>query len=327
MRVFINGFGRIGRSVLRAFVTAPDTWPKMQIAGINDIAAANMCAYLFEYDSVFGPWRGTVSLADGVLVVNGRAIPLHRTADISSLDLASIDVVLECTGRAEARDVAERGLRAGARRVLISGPSGAADFTVVLGANDEGLAGQRVVSNASCTTNALAPLVRLLDREFGVVTGSMTTIHCYTGSQPTVDAPAADFARSRAAALSMVPTTTSAQQLLDVVLPGLAGRIEGSAVRVPVASVSAVDLCVMTERGASVAAVNAVFRAAAQTAGTVIGATDRALVSTDLRARAESIVMALPETRVTAGGMCRVFGWYDNEWGFSNRMLDVAGRM
>ena len=323
MRVFINGFGRIGRSVLRAYLTAPETWPGMLIAGINDIAAADMCAYLFEYDSVFGPWRGTVALVDGALIVNDRAIPLHRTADISSLNLTGIDVVLECTGRADGRDVAERGLRAGAKRVLISGPSGAADFTVVLGANDEGLAGQRIVSNASCTTNALAPLVRLLDREFGVVTGSMTTIHCYTGSQPTVDAPAADFSRSRAAALSMVPTTTSAQRLLDTVLPGLAGRIAGSAVRVPVASVSAVDLCVMTERVVTAEAVNAVFRGA----GGVIGATDRALVSTDLRARAESIVMACPETRVTAGGMCRVFGWYDNEWGFSNRMLDVAGRM
>lgn len=327
MRVFINGFGRIGRSVLRAYLTLPDTWPGLEIAGINDIATAEMCAYLFEYDSVFGPWKGKVALGEDALRVDGRTIPLHRIADISGLDLSGVDVVLECTGRAEARDVATRGLRAGAGRVLISGPSGAADFTVVLGANDEGLARQPVVSNASCTTNALAPLVRLLDREFGVMTGSMVTIHCYTGSQPTVDAPAADFARSRAAALSMVPTTTSAQRLLDQVLPGLAGRIEGSAVRVPVASVSAVDLCVMTDRAATVQAVNAVFRAAAQTKGSVIGATDRALVSTDLRARAESIVMACPETRVTAGGLCRVFGWYDNEWGFSNRMLDVAARM
>lgn len=179
------------------------------------------------------------------------------------------------------------------------------------------------MSNASCTTNALAPLARLIHQHWGIVTGSMTTIHCYTGSQPTVDAPAADFARSRAAALSMVPTTTSAQRLVDLVLPDLAGRLEGSAVRVPTASVSAVDLCVMTERPASVDAVNAVFRQA----GGVIGATDRALVSTDLRARPESIVMACPETRVTRGGMLRVFGWYDNEWGFSNRMLDVARRM
>ncbi len=323
MRVFINGFGRIGRSVLRAWAGDKAKWPRLEVVGINDIAAAEMCAYLFEYDSVFGPWRGSVALTEGALVVDGRAIALHRTGDISGLDLRGVDVVMECTGRADAREVAERGLRAGAGRVLISGPSAAADVTVVLGANEGVLGDQRIVSNASCTTNALAPLVRLLDREFGVVTGSMTTIHCYTGSQPTTDAPAADFSRSRAAALSMVPTTTSAQRLLDVVLPGLAGRIKGSAVRVPVASVSAVDLCVMTERAASTEAVNAVFRGA----GGVVGATDRALVSTDMRARAESIVMACPETRVTAGGMLRVFGWYDNEWGFSNRMLDVAGRM
>lgn len=323
MRVFINGFGRIGRSVLRAWAGSPARWPDLQIVGINDIADAEMCAYLFEYDSVFGPWRGSVALQDGALVVDGRAIPLHRTPDISTLDLAGVDVVMECTGRADARDVAERGLRAGAARVLVSGPSNAADLTFVLGANDAELAGQKIVSNASCTTNALAPLARLIHENWGVVTGSMTTIHCYTGSQPTVDAPAADYPRSRAAALSMVPTTTSAQRLLDRVLPQIAGRIEGSAVRVPTASVSAVDLVVMTERPATAEAVNDAFRSA----GGVIGATDRPLVSTDMRARPESIVMACPETRVTRGGMLRVFGWYDNEWGFSNRMLDVAQRM
>jgi glyceraldehyde 3-phosphate dehydrogenase len=323
MRVFINGFGRIGRSVLRAFMQAPDQWPGLEVVGINDIATAEMCAYLFEYDSIFGPWRGTVALTDGALAVNGKAIPLHRTADISGLSLNGVDLVMECTGRADSRDIAERGLRAGAGRVLISGPSAAADVTVVLGANDDILGGQSIVSNASCTTNALAPLVRLIHRNWGVVTGSMTTIHCYTGSQPTVDAPAADFVRSRAAALSMVPTTTSAQRLLDVVLPEIAGRIHASAVRVPTASVSAVDLAVMVERSPDAAAVNAVLAAA----GGVIGVTDRALVSSDLRARAESIVMALPETRVTPGGMLRVFGWYDNEWGFSNRMLDMALRM
>ena len=323
MRVFINGFGRIGRSVLRAALQAPARWPGLEIVGINDIAGAEMCAYLFEYDSVFGPWRGTVALEPGALVVDGRAIPLHRTADISTLSLAGVDVVMECTGRADAREVAERGLRAGAARVLVSGPSKAADVTVVLGANERVLAGQEIVSNASCTTNALAPLARLIDDNWGVVTGSMTTIHCYTGSQPTVDAPAADYPRSRAAALSMVPTTTSASRLLDVVLPQIAGRIEGSAVRVPTASVSCVDLAVMTARKVTAEEVNAALRAA----GGVIGATDRPLVSTDLRARPESIVMACPETRVTAGGMLRVFGWYDNEWGFSNRMLDVARLM
>lgn len=319
MRVFINGFGRIGRSVMRAWAERPDAWPGLEIVGINDIAAPEMCAHLFEYDSTFGPWRGTVSLQGAALVVNGRALPLYSAADIATLDLSGVDVVMDCTGR----EGAARGLAAGAGRVLISGPSAAAEVTVVLGANEAALAGQRIVSNASCTTNALAPLIRLLDREWGVVTGSMTTIHCYTGSQPTVDAPGGDFARSRAAALSMVPTTTSAQRLLDQVLPGLAGRIMGSAVRVPVASVSCVDLVVVTSRAASVEAVNAAFRAA----GGVIGATDRALVSSDLRARGESIVMACPETRVTPQGLLRVFGWYDNEWGFSNRMLDVARLM
>jgi glyceraldehyde 3-phosphate dehydrogenase len=321
MNVFINGFGRIGRSVLRAW--ALGAAPGVQVVGINDIAAPEMCAYLFEFDSVFGPWHGTVALEGGALVVNGRAIPLHRAPDLSTLDLGGVDVVMECTGRADSREVAARGLQAGARRVLVSGPSAAADVTVVLGANEAALTDQAIVSNASCTTNALAPLARLLHAQWGIVTGSMTTIHCYTGSQPTVDAPAADFSRSRAAALSMVPTTTSAQRLLDTVLPQIAGRIEGSAVRVPTASVSAVDLAVMTERPATAAAVNAVLAAA----GGVIGSTTKALVSSDLRARPESIIMALPETRVTKGGLLRVFGWYDNEWGFSNRMLDVALRM
>ena len=323
MRIFINGFGRIGRSVLRAWAQSPDRWPGLEVAGINDIAAPEMCAYLFEYDSVFGPWRGTVALEEGALVVDGWRVPLHRTADLSMLDLSGIDLVMECSGRAEAREVAERGLRAGAGRVLVSGPSSAAEATVVLGANDAVLAGQSIVSNASCTTNALAPLARLIHEKWGIATGSMTTVHCYTGSQPTVDAPAADYPRSRAAALSMVPTTTSAARLLDGVLPQLAGRIVAQAVRVPVASVSCVDFHLVTEGRPSVEEVNAAFRAA----GGVIGATDRPLVSTDLRARPESVVMACPETKVSAGGMLRVFGWYDNEWGFSNRMLDMACRM
>ena len=333
MRIFINGFGRIGRSVLRAWAQAlapaqwpaqaPVQWPGVEIAGSNDIAEAQMCAYLFQYDSVFGPWRGTVALEDGALLIDGRRIALHRTPDLTALDLSGVDVVLECTGRADTAQIAGRGLVAGAGRVLVSGPSKAAGLTVVLGANEDLLKTQRIVSNASCTTNALAPLVKLLHREWEVVTGSMTTIHCYTGSQPTTDAPAADYARSRAAALSMVPTTTSAQRLLDIVLPEVAGRIEGSAVRVPTASVSAVDLVVMLARVPEPAAVNAALKAA----GGVIGWTEAPLVSSDLRARPESIVMALPETRVTRGGMVRVFGWYDNEWGFSNRMLDVALRM
>ena len=323
MRVFINGFGRIGRSVLRAYLLAPEKWPGLEIVGINDIAAPEMCAYLFEYDSVFGPWKSCVALEAGALVIDGRRVPLHRTPDLSTLDLTGVDLVMECTGRAEAREVAERGLKAGASRVLVSGPSSAAEVTVVLGANDGVLRDQRLVSNASCTTNALAPLAKLIHENWGIVTGSMTTVHCYTGSQPTVDAPAADYPRSRAAALSMVPTTTSAARLLDGVLPDLKRRIVAQAVRVPVASVSCVDFHLVTEKRASVEEVNAAFRAA----GGVIGATDRPLVSTDLRARRESVVMACPETKLSEGGMLRVFGWYDNEWGFSNRMLDMAVRM
>lgn len=323
VRIAINGFGRIGRSVLRAALSDP-AYPGLEIVAINDIARPEMAAYLFEYDSTFGPWKGEVRLEDGALIVDGRRIRLTSARDLSTLDLSGIDVVMECTGLGGERSFAEAGLKAGAGRVLVSGPSATADFTLVLGANEEKLAaGHRIVSNASCTTNALAPLVRLIDREWRVETGWMTTIHCYTGSQPTVDAPGADFARSRAAALSMVPTTTSAQRLLDLVLPDLAGRIEGAAVRVPVASVSAVDLSVMTREKPGREAVNDALRAA----GGVIGWTDRPLVSSDLRARPESIVMALPETRVTRGGLIRVFGWYDNEWGFSYRMLDATRRM
>lgn len=321
MRVFINGFGRIGRTMLRAW--ARGGWPDIIIVGINDIAAPELCAHLFAYDSVFGPYPGQAELVDDALVVDGHAIPMSRTNDISTIDLSGVDILLECTGKAGSREVAERGLQAGARRVLISGPSDAADVAVVLGANDELLQDQPIISNASCTTNALAPLIRLLDATWGLGTGWMTTIHCYTGSQPTIDAPRDDMLRSRAAGLSMVPTTTSAQRLLNAVLPTLAGRIEAAAVRVPVASVSAVDLTVTLNRVPSLEELHEVLRAQSG----IIGHTDKPLVSSDLRARPESLIVAIPETRVTAGGLVRVFGWYDNEWGFSCRMLDMACRM
>ena len=323
IRVALNGFGRIGRSVLRAALSGT-AGNGIEVVAVNDIARPDMAAYLFEYDSTFGPWRGEVRLEEGALVVDGRSIRLTGARDLATLDLVDIDVVMECTGLGGERSFAEAGLRGGAGRVLVSGPSATADFTLVIGANEERLSpAHRIVSNASCTTNALAPLARLVEREWGVETGWMTTIHCYTGSQPTVDAPGADYARSRAAALSMVPTTTSAQRLLDTVLPEIAGRIDGAAVRVPTASVSAVDLSVMTRARPGREAVNDALKAA----GGVIGWTDWPLVSSDLRARAESIVMALPETHVTKGGLIRVFGWYDNEWGFSNRMLDAARLM
>lgn len=320
LRLAINGFGRIGRTILR--ILAEHRHDDLELVLINDIEPLESCAYLFEYDSVFGPYRGSVAAHEGALVVDGRAIPFHSTPDLRELDLSGIDIVLECTGMTGPRAMVERGLQAGAGAVLVSGPADEADVTVVIGANDHALAGQRIVSNASCTTNALAPLLRVLDEGFGVVSGQMTTVHCYTGSQPTVDKPRGDPARSRAAALSMVPTSTSAGRLIGTVLPHLAGRVAARAIRVPTASVSCIDLTIATERAADVGSVNAILRAAAE-ASPVIGWTERPLVSSDLRARPESIVLCGRETSV-AGGLVRVFGWYDNEWGFSCRMLDMA---
>ena len=325
IRVAINGFGRIGRSVLRAWVLGGGrlgpTWPDIEIVAINDIADAKTCAYLFEFDSVFGAFPGEVSVAGTDLVIDGRHIKLTQERDTGALDLSDVDILMECTGRGT-RAVAEAALAAGAGRVLISGPAPEPDLTLVLGANDDTLTPEhRIVSNASCTTNAIAPLVRLIDETWGLDSALMTTVHCYTGSQPTVDMPMRDPARSRAAALSMVPTTTSAEPLLDIVLPHLVGRVTGSAVRVPAASVSCVDLAVMTREMPSADDARALLHG---TKGGVIGYTDKPLVSSDLRARPESLVVAGPEIKRSKGGMLRVFGWYDNEWGFSCRRLDVA---
>ncbi|MEQ9260969.1 MAG: type I glyceraldehyde-3-phosphate dehydrogenase [Roseovarius sp.] len=320
IRIAINGFGRIGRTLLRILLReAAD----IEIVLINDIEPLETCAYLFEYDSVFGPWGGEVRAEAGRLVVDGRDIPFHAEPDLSVLDLSGVDLVLECTGMGGARAVAERGLAAGAKAVLVSGPSAEADATIVLGANEGDLAGQRILSNASCTTNALAPLARLLDDAFGIESGQMTTVHCYTGSQPTVDKPRGAPERSRAAALSMVPTTTSAQAQTGLVLPRLEGRIEARAIRVPTASVSAIDLTVQLRRQVGEAEVNALLREAAE-GSPVFGYTEQPLVSSDLRGRPESVIMSGLETSVSAGGLLRVFGWYDNEWGFSCRMLDMA---
>lgn len=325
IRVAINGFGRIGRSVLRAWALGGGrlgpTWPDIEIVAVNDIAPAATCAYLFEFDSVFGAFPGDVCVDGDHLVVNGRRIRLLQERDTSALDLTDVDILMECTGRGS-REVAKAALAAGANRVLISGPAPDPDLTLVLGANDEALTpAHRIVSNASCTTNAIAPLVRLIDETWGLDSALMTTVHCYTGSQPTVDMPMRDPARSRAAALSMVPTTTSAEPLLDIVLPALAGRVTGSAVRVPAASVSCVDLAVMTRDMPKASDAVAFLR---NHVDGIIGFTDKPLVSSDLRARPESLIIAGPEIKRSKGGMLRVFGWYDNEWGFSCRMLDVA---
>lgn len=325
MKIAINGFGRIGRAILRQILTSP-RGAGIEVARINDIAPLDMCAYLFQYDSTFGPFPVPVETGHKTLNVMGQSIPVSHYADLTQADLSGVDVVLECTGIARTSDVAERGLAAGARKVLISGPSPAAEQTVVLGANDEMLHGARIVSNASCTTNALAPLVKLVDQIAGIDTAHMTTIHCYTNSQPMVDAPRGDFARSRGGAQSMVPTSSSATHLIDTVLPHLAGRISGAAVRVPSASVSAVDLVVQLARPMAEAEFTTALQQAIA-ASPVLGWTEMPLVSSDLRARPESLVIAAPETRMVGDRQIRIFGWYDNEWGFSARMLDVARRM
>ncbi|SPJ28172.1 type I glyceraldehyde-3-phosphate dehydrogenase [Falsiruegeria mediterranea] len=325
MKLAINGFGRIGRTILRQVLALPQD-SDVEVVQINDIAPLETCAYLFKYDSTFGPYPGAVLAGDEALVVDGRAIPITHSPDLTRVDLSGVDVLLDCTGIARTSDVAARGLTAGAGKVLISGPSPAAEVTIVLGANEDELGNARIVSNASCTTNGLAPLVKVIDDIAGVETAHMTTIHCYTNSQPLVDAPRGDLARSRAAALSMVPTTSSATHLIDTVLPHLAGKISGAAVRVPTASVSAVDLVVQLSTDMD----EATFRDHLHRQvldSPVLGWTDMPLVSSDLRNRPESLIIAEPETRMTGTRQVRVFGWYDNEWGFSARMLDVAMRM
>ena len=319
----INGLGRIGRTILRQIaLQGPDS--RFRVTHLNDIAPLRTIEYLLRFDSVFGPFPGQIDTEGDALILNGQKIPFTRQADLR-VDLGGTDLLLECTGKAKTRDWAERGLAMGARNVLISGPSAAADVTVVLGANDHDLNQARIVSNASCTTNAIAPLLSLLDAAWEIDTAHMTTIHCYTGSQPMIDAPRDDLARSRAGALSMVPTTTSATQAIDQVLPHLAGRISGAAVRVPTASVSAVDVIVQARNLPDTDIAVALKNLTAQS--DVIGWTDWPNVSSDLRARPESVILALPETQRIGKTQLRIFGWYDNEWGFSARMLDMAERM
>lgn len=322
-KIAINGFGRIGRTILRILLNSGRDF---EIVMINDVAPLKSCAYLFQYDSVFGPWPEDVDSFEGAIKVGSKLIPFHQAPDVRGLDLSDVDVFLECTGQPYSRDFLSRALQAGASRVLVSGPADAADVTVVLGANENSICDHRIVSNASCTTNAFAPLLKVIDEAYEVIGGQMTTVHCYTGSQPTVDQPRDDFARSRAAALSMVPTTTSAHKLLGRVLPRLAGKIEARAIRVPTASVSAVDLTVLTAIKPNLSQFRAELKRAADGIP-VLGWTERPLVSVDIRARSESLIISGPETSVAPGGLLRVFGWYDNEFGFACRMLDIARLM
>lgn len=324
LRVVINGFGRIGRTVFRQILTDP-RHAHIQVVAINDIAPLDTCAYLFRYDSTFGPYPGTVTAHAGALTVDGRYTPFWALRDLDTADLSAVDVVLECTGTANTVDRAEAGLRAGATSVLISGPSPAAEATIVLGANEDQLGDARTVSNASCTTNAIAPLLRLIDQGLGIERAHITTIHCYTSSQPTVDMPGRSLERSRAAAVSMVPTSTSAADQVMQVLPGFQNRLSVAAVRVPSLSVSAIDATLQLRDPQHIDLIAYLRDTFSQ--GPIVGVIEDACVSSDLRARPESFLLALPETQIIADQQLRIFGWYDNEWGFSARMIDMANLM
>ena len=327
VKVAINGFGRIGRNVARAILERPDCG--LDLVSINDLADADANALLFKRDSVHGAFAGDVRVEGGAIVVNGKRIEVTAERDPARLPHATngIDVALECTGFFTDRDSAGKHLAAGAKRVLISAPAKGADLTVVYGVNHEKLTGaHRIVSNASCTTNCLAPIAKVLNDAIGIERGLMTTIHSYTNDQRILDQIHSDMRRARAAAMSMIPTTTGAARAVGEVLPELKGKLDGSAIRVPTPNVSVVDLTFTPKRDTSVEEVNGVLRAAAGGAlKGVLGYTTEPLVSIDFNHDAHSSTVDSLETAVLEGKLVRVLSWYDNEWGFSNRMVDTAG--
>ncbi|WP_298803063.1 type I glyceraldehyde-3-phosphate dehydrogenase [uncultured Lentibacter sp.] len=327
LRIAINGFGRIGRGVLRALIERGDR--DIEVVAINDLAPAATIAHLLKYDSVHGRLAEHISIEGDVLHVGARAIRLTALRHPEELPWADVDIAYECTGLFTDRAGAMRHLQNGSKRVLISAPGQGADRTVVYGVNHSSLTPDDViVSNASCTTNCLAPVAMVLERAFGIVTGYMTTVHAFTGDQPSHDTHHKDLYRARAASVSMVPTSTGAAKAISLVLPQLAGKLEGSAVRVPTANVSMVDLCFMPERAATAVAVNAAIAKAAQGAlAGVLSYEVDPLVSVDFNNDPHSSCFAAAQTSVTEGGMIRVVSWYDNEWGFSNRMLDTGARL
>ncbi|MCP4824757.1 MAG: type I glyceraldehyde-3-phosphate dehydrogenase [Shimia sp.] len=327
IKIAINGFGRIGRGVLRALIES--NAKDIQVIAINDLSPNDHLLHLLKYDSVHGRLNADVSLDGDVMKVADQEIRLTAIRDPQELPWSDVDIAYECTGIFTAKDKAELLLKSGAKRVLISAPGANADKTVVFGVNDDTLtADDIIVSNASCTTNCLAPVAKVLDDAFGIKTGYMTTIHAYTGDQPTHDTNHKDLYRARAAALSMIPTSTGAARAISLVLPHLKGKLEGSAIRVPTANVSMVDLVINTNKSATVETINAALRSAAEgPLKGVLGYEEAPLVSADFNHDPHSSVFAPAQTSVTEDGLVRVVSWYDNEWGFSNRMLDTGRRM
>ncbi len=328
-KVAINGFGRIGRNVARAIIERPDCG--LEIVSINDLADAKANALLFKRDSVHGRFEGEVSTDGNDLVIDGKRIHVTAERDPAKLPHRAngIDIALECTGFFADRKGGQAHLDAGAKRVLISAPAKGADLTVVYGVNHAKLtADHLIVSNASCTTNCLAPVAKVLNDAIGIERGLMTTIHAYTNDQKILDQIHSDPRRARAAGMSMIPTTTGAARAVGEVLPELKGKLDGSAIRVPTPNVSVVDLTFMPGRETSVEEVNKLLKAAADGAMKgVLAYSDEPLVSIDYNHDAHSSTIDSLETAVIDGKLVRVLSWYDNEWGFSNRMVDTAGVM
>jgi len=329
VRVAINGFGRIGRNVLRAIVESGRE--DIEVVGINDLGPVETNAHLMRYDSVHGKFPGTVKVEGETIDVGQGPIRVTAERDPSKLpwgDLG-VDIAMECTGIFTARDKAAAHLEAGAKRVLVSAPASGADLTVVYGVNDDKLTSEHlVVSNASCTTNCLAPVAFVLDKAIGIKQGFMTTIHSYTGDQPTLDTMHKDLYRARAAAVSMIPTSTGAAKAVGLVLPELNGKLDGVAIRVPTPNVSVVDLTFVPQRDTTVEEINEAIRMAANgPLKGILGFTDEPLVSIDFNHDPHSSVFHIDQTKVMDGNLCRILTWYDNEWGFSNRMSDTAVAM
>jgi glyceraldehyde 3-phosphate dehydrogenase len=330
VQVAINGFGRIGRLVARAILAKPDCG--LELVAINDLGDAKANALLFKRDSVHGAWPGEVRADGQDLVIDGKRIKVTAERDPVNLPHAAdaIDIALECTGFFTDRETAGKHLTAGAKKVLISAPAKGVDLTVVYGVNDDKLeAGHTLVSNASCTTNCLAPIAKVLNDTVGIERGLMTTIHSYTNDQKILDQIHKDMRRARAAAMSMIPTTTGAARAVGEVLPELKGRLDGSSIRVPTPDVSVVDLTFVPKRDTSVEEVNGALKAASESGplkGILAYVTDP-LVSIDFMGDPASSSVDSLETAVIEGKLVRVLSWYDNEWGFSNRMVDTAGAM
>jgi len=329
-RIAINGFGRIGRNVLRALDESGRK--DLEVVAINDLSSTDNLAHLLKYDSVHGRFGREINFTDNSIDIGHGPIEVTAIRNLEDQNWADndVDIVMECTGIFRARDAAAKHLDAGAKRVLISAPGKNSDKTIVYGVNHSTLTkDDLIVSNGSCTTNALAPLAKILNDNFDIENGFMTTIHSYTGAQPTLDrVNRKDYNRGRAAAMSMIPTTTGAAKAIGLVLPELNGKIDGKAIRVPTPNVSIVDLSVNVEKSASIEAVHEAFRKAAKgPMKNILQVIDDKVVSIDMNHDPHSSSLVTDETVVMGGKFIRVLSWYDNEWGFSNRMLDTASAM